>query len=296
VTISLSGFAALAIFAATPVVRSALGHEARSITVGAKTFTESYILSRIIVGRITRETGLPTRTMDSLGSTVAFDALRAGQIDAYVDYSGTIWTMVLKHDGAGADRATVLRETERELRERYGIGVAAALGYENTYAFAMRRAAVERIGLKRLSDLAAHAGELRIASDYELFQRPEWGSFERAYGSGLFKERRSMDPSLLYEAVKADQVDMIAANSTDGRIIAYDLVALDDDKGAIPPYDAIVLVSARLMREHPDAVAALRELTGTIDVDRMRRMNAAVDQGKASPAAVAREEEPRLGK
>lgn len=287
VGLSLIGFAALAGFAAVPVVRGALVREARPIAIGAKTFTESYILSHILAGTATRAAGLPTQVMSSLGSTVAFDALRAGEIDAYVDYSGTLWTVVLKHDGAGADRATVLRETERELGEQYGIAVAAALGFENTYAFAVRRADAERLGLRRLSELAAHAGTLRVGGDYDLFQRPEWRSFERAYGDKLFKERRSMDPSLLYEAIKTGEVDLISATSTDGRIVAYDLVVLEDDRQAIPPYDAVVLVSARLAREHPEAVAALRGLAGKIDADRMRRMNAAVDDARESPAAVA---------
>lgn len=285
--LSLAGFAALALFAAYPVARSALARGGAPVTIGAKTFTEQYILSRVLAGRVTRETGLPARTMDSLGSTVAFDALKNGQIDAYVDYSGTLWTTVLGHEGAGADRATVLRETERELRDRFGITVAAALGFENTYALAMRRADAARLGVKRISDLGVHAASLRLAVDYELLQRPEWRSLERTYGALPFAERRSMDPSLLYEAARTGQVDVISAFSTDGRIVAYDLVVLEDDRHAIPPYDAVVLLSARLVREHPGAAAALRGLAGTIDAETMRRLNAAVDEAKETPATVA---------
>jgi osmoprotectant transport system permease protein len=287
VALSLGGFALLAIFAAAPVVRGALRGGGRPVTVGAKTFTEQYVLSRILAGRITQTTGLPARTLDSLGSTVAFDALRTGQIDAYVDYSGTLWTGVLGHAGEGADRARVLRESARELSARYGVEVAAALGFENTYALAMRRADAERLGVRRISDLVPLAGTLRLGADYELFQRPEWKAIERAYGGARFAERRSMDPSLLYEAARTHEVDVISAFSTDGRIAAYDLVVLEDDRHAIPPYDALVLVSAALARDHPEAVAALGGLAGTIDGDRMRRMNAAVDLTKDSPSEVA---------
>jgi len=150
----------------------------------------------------------------------------------------------------------------------------------------MRRADAERLGVRRISDLAAHASKLRMAGDYEIFQRPEWRSITRAHGLA-FAEQRSMDPSLLYEAAQTGQVDVIGAFSTDGRIVANDLVVLEDDRHAIPPYDAIVLVSERLARTHPDALAALQRLAGTIDADRMRRMNAAVDEKKEAPTAVA---------
>jgi len=287
VTLCLSGLALLAAFAAVPPVRSLMARgQTAPITIGAKTFTEQYILSRILAGRVTSATGLPVRTLDSLGSTVAFDALRNRQIDAYVDYSGTIWATLLGHTDADADRAAVLREVERELPARYGVIVAAKLGFENTYALAMRRVDAERLGVRRVSDLSAHASTLRMAGDYELFQRPEWRSIERAYGLA-FKERRSMDPSLLYEAAKTAQVDVISAFSTDGRLVAYDLVTLEDDRRAIPPYDALVLVSAKLAQEHPEAVEALRGLEGKIDAERMRRMNAAVDDRKEAPSAVA---------
>ena len=286
VALSLAGFTLLAALAAWPAARGLVAGEQAPITIGAKTFTEQYILSRVLAGRLTRSTRLPVRTLDSLGSTVAFDALRTGQIDAYVDYSGTLAMTVLGRDDPGVDRGALLRDVERGLADRYGIRVVAALGFENTYALAMRREQAERLGVRRVSDLAARAGELRMGGDYEIFQRPEWRSIERAYGLA-FAERRSMDPSLLYEAARTGQVDVISAFSTDGRIAAYDLAVLEDDRRAIPPYDALVLVSDRLARAHPEAVLALRGLAGTIDAERMRRMNVAVDDRKESPAEVA---------
>jgi osmoprotectant transport system permease protein len=286
VGLCLGAFVLLAAIAAAPAARLLFLHERRPIIVGAKTFTEQYILSRILADRIEDATGISTRTLDSLGSTVAFDALRTGQIDTYVDYSGTLWATVLGRGEEHADRAEVLREVERGMREQYGVQVVARLGFENTYALAMRRAEAQRLSVRRISDLSRYAPTLTMGADYELFHRPEWRSIVRAYGLA-FAEQRSMDPSLMYEAIKASQVDVIGAFSTDGRIVSYDLVVLEDDRAAIPPYDALVLAGPKLLHDHPDAVAALRALDGSIDAEEMRRMNAAVDESKQTPAEVA---------
>jgi len=190
--------------------------------------------------------------------------------------------------GAGAGRAAVLAEVDRWLHETHGVGVACSLGFENTYAFALRRALASELGVRRLSDLAPKAVGLRAAGDYEFWSRSEWADVRREYDLD-FAEKRVMDPSLLYVAVAGSQVDVITAYSSDGRIAAYDLITLADDRGAIPPYDAVVLVSRRLGESRPDVVAALSALDGTIDVLRMRAMNAAVDRDGKSPAAVAEE-------
>jgi osmoprotectant transport system permease protein len=224
----------------------------------------------------------------SLGSTVAFDALRAGDIDAYVDYTGTIWATIMRRDSASVDRETVLAGVSRFLKDEHGIEVVATLGFENAYAMAMRRTHAEQLRVRTLADLLPHAARLSVGGDYEFFDRAEWRSIQELYGL-RFREQRSMDPSLMYQAVANSQVDLIGAFSTDGRITALDLVVLEDERHAIPPYDAVVLAGARLVRERPDAIAALRGLAGTIDADRMRRMNLAVDQNGESPETVAGE-------
>jgi osmoprotectant transport system permease protein len=258
------------------------------VVVGAKTFTEQYILSRILAGQIETSTQSAVDVVSSLGSTVAFDALRAGEIDAYVDYSGTIWATVMHRESAAVDRDAVLTEVGRFLKDRYGIEMVGALGFENAYALAMRRGQAADLGLTRIGDVTPSAPRLSMGADYEFFDRPEWRALRDAYGLD-FRERRSMDPSLMYQAVANGQVDLISAFSTDGRIAALDLVVLEDDRHAIPPYDAVILAGARLARERPDVIAALRALTGTIDANLMRRMNRAVDQDGATPSAVARE-------
>lgn len=284
--LALFALAALVLYAGATLGAGLLGRDDRRVVVGAKTFTEQYVLGEILAERIAREAGVPVEVMPSLGSTVAFDALRNGDIDVYVDYSGTIWATVMRRDGLPGDRATVLAEVERYLREAHGIELVAALGFENTYALAMRRASAERLRIRRIGDLARHAPALSIGGDYEFFGRTEWRAIRVQYGLA-FAAQRSMDSSLMYQAVANGDVDVIAAFSTDGRIEALDLVVLDDDRGAIPPYDAIILASARLRRRRPEAIEALRGLAGRIDAGAMRRMNLAVDRDGASPRAVA---------
>jgi osmoprotectant transport system permease protein len=186
------------------------------------------------------------------------------------------------------DRARVLAEVTDFLRDEHSIEVAAALGFENAYALGMLAERARSRGVARISQLAPVAPRLEIGGDYEFFHRPEWKTLQRVYGLA-FAAERSMDSSLMYQAVARGEVDVIAAFSTDGRIAAENIALLKDDRGAIPPYDAIVLVGARLAREQPQAVAALASLAGAIDADAVRRMNLAVDQGGRSPAEVARE-------
>ena len=282
----LAVFGVLYAHATIAFVASATRTGPARIVVGAKTFTEQYILAAILSKTIANATGTQVDVASSLGSTVAFDALRAGDIDAYVDYTGTIWATIMRRDASAVDRDTVLREVGRYLKDEHGIEVVGALGFENAYAMAMRRAHAADLRVRSLTDLARYASRLAVGGDYEFFQRPEWRAIQDRYGL-QFREQRSMDPSLMYQAVANSQVDLIGAFSTDGRIAALDLVLLEDERHAIPPYDAVILAGARLVREHPDAVAALRGLSGTIDADRMRRMNLAVDQDGQSPETVA---------
>jgi osmoprotectant transport system permease protein len=278
---------AIASSAAAVLVRARAGSSA-TITIGAKTFTEQYILSRALAAQIELRTGNGTaRVLDSLGSTVVFDALRSNQIDAYVDYTGTLWTSVLRRTDVLRDRRRLRAELDRELRARFGVRIVASLGFENTYAIAVRRAFARERGLRTITDLARQSSELTIGGDYEIFSRPEWRAIEQAYAP-RFRAQRSMDPALLYEAARSAQVDAITAFSTDGRIATFDLVVCEDDRAVIPPYDAVVLVSPRLSRERPDVVAALAALDSTIDAAAMRAANARVDERHEDPAIVAR--------
>ena len=280
------GLVALGAWSAWASPRSAADRGAhRVVRVGGKTFTEQYVLAEILA-ETARRAGRAAEVVPGLGSTVAFDALVRDEIDVYVDYTGTLWSTVMKGGGPARDRAGLLEETRRWLRERHGIVLAAALGFENAYCFAVRHETAEASRLGSVSDLARHAATLRLASDYEFFAREEWRAVESAYGLA-FAERRTMDPSLLYQAIAARQVDVITAYSSDGRIAALDLVVLQDDKQAIPPYDAVVLVGARRAREDPELLAALGGLEGSIDEARMRSLNRLVDAESRSPRDAA---------
>ncbi len=280
--LATAGWATAVVVAILPLIGSRSTEH--SVVIGAKTFTEQYILAEVLAATVSSAGATPD-VRASLGSTVAFDALVAGEIDAYVDYSGTLYATVLRRD-TPSDRGRVLEEVRAELRDRHGIEVVASLGFENTYALAMRRD--RAAGARRIGDLGDRAGTMTVGGDYEIFGRPEWRAVRAAYGLA-FAAERAMDPSLMYAAVATGDVDIITAFSTDGRIGAYDLVVLQDDRGAVPPYDALVLVGPRLAREHPAVVDALRGLEGTIDADTMRRLNRRVDEDGLDPAAAAHE-------
>ena len=286
VAAAVSIFVLLYAYAGISLAAAHFDDRDRPVVIGSKTFTEQYVLSAAIAQLVERETGRRTSLVQSLGSTLAFDALTAGEIDVYVDYSGTIWVNHMAGGDTVPARAALTDRVRRFLHERHGVLLAAMPGFENTYALAVRGADVDRHGLRTISDLAPLAPRMVLGGDYEFFARPEWPSVRDAYGLA-FRERRSMDPSLMYQAVATGEVDVISAFGTDGRIDAFGLRVLEDDRHVVPPYDALVLAGADLTREAPDVVAALRRLDGAIDADRMRAMNFEVDEQGADPAAVA---------
>jgi osmoprotectant transport system permease protein len=286
VALVLALLAALGLYAfASAAVR--FGDAGAPIRVGAKTFTEQYILADLLADHLRDRTGLATEPVPSLGSTVAFDALRSGEIDVYVDYSGTLWATILKRPAPPPSRAACIEEVKDHLAREDGIELVAPLGFENAYALAMRKAQADRLGIQTISDLVPHAAAWTIGSDYEFLSRPEWRAVVAAYGL-RFAAERSMDPALMYQAAEQGDVDVISAFTTDGRVDASGLVLLADDRHAIPPYDAVILAGPRLARDHPDAIAVLRGLGGAITADAMREMNYAVDARGEDPAAVAR--------
>ncbi|MBN9661011.1 MAG: ABC transporter permease subunit [Acidobacteria bacterium] len=283
---ALCVFAALAAWPVARLMGGSPGGGQRPVRIGAKNFTEQYILSRILSGLIHAGTGRPTELIESLGSTVVFDALRTGQIDVYVDYTGTLWANILGRTDRPANRADVLDETRRGLSERFGVELVAALGFENAYALAMNGQQAGQLNVRKISDLIPHASRLRLGSDYEFLSRPEWKALQEKYGL-VFQEQRSMDPALMYQALRSGGVDLISAFSTDGRIAPYHLRVLEDDRGAIPPYDAVILVNRAFGRENRAVMDTLRSLAQSIDAERMRALNAEVDENGHSPAEAA---------
>jgi osmoprotectant transport system permease protein len=258
----------------SPLLLSATNATRPAVIVGAKTFTEQYILSRVIADRL-EVAGFRAQTIESLGSTVAFDALVAGRIDCYVDYTGTIWTNYMERaDNPG--RQLVYEGVSRWLSEEHGIDHTLRLGFENAYALAMRRDRANDLAIRTIDDLFEHAPRLRLGGDYEFFGRPEWSELSSKYGLE-FQELVTMDSTLMYSAVATNDVDVITAFSTDGRIPAFDLLLLEDTRGAFPPYDALVLIGPKAMPRLPEIRGALEPLRDAIDPEAMRTANRHVD-------------------
>jgi len=257
-----------------------------AVVVGAKNFSEQYILASVIRQKL-EEAEFHTDQRDDLGSAVAYRALAAGEIDVYVDYTGTLWANVLgRRDNPPPARMRAMLAAA--LAQRDGVHLFGPLGFENAYALAMRRDRAAALGIRTLDDLAHAAPHLRLASDLEFLSRPEWRAVAAAYGL-RFADQRSYSPTFMYRAIVDGSADVLSAFSSDGRIAALDLVTLADPRGALPNYDAVLLLSPKAARD-PKLVAALRPLVGSIPIDRMRAANLLVDRDrdKKSPAEAAR--------
>jgi osmoprotectant transport system permease protein len=280
---AFGGLGIAALVAATLVPSLAASRSTYSI--GAKTFAEQYVLSALLTQRL-QAAGLSAKTREGLGSNVIFEALASGDIDLYVDYSGTLWLNQFHHTEI-KPREELLADLKSTLAQQK-ITLLGELGFENAYALVMPRKRAEALGIHSIADLAPHAADLSMAADYEFFSRPEWAGLQKAYGLA-FHAQRQMQPDFMYAAVASGEVDVIAGYTSDGLIAKYDLVTLEDPKQAIPPYDAIVLLAPK--RAGDEALrTALGPLLGKIDIATMREANlrAAGGDGASSPDAVAR--------
>jgi osmoprotectant transport system permease protein len=279
----LGGLGIAALIAATLV--PTLARSPSNYRIGAKTFAEQYVLSALIMQRL-KAAGLPASQREGLGSNVVFDALAANDIDVYVDYSGTLWANQFHHTEI-KPRNEVIAELKTILAKQ-NITLLGELGFENAYALVMPRRRAEELGIHSIADLVSHAPEMSIAADYEFFSRPEWAGIQKAYGLS-FRAQRQMQPDFMYAAAASGEVDVIAGYTSDGLIAKYDLVALDDPRQAIPPYDAIMLLAPK--RKDDEALkAALQPMLGKIDITAMREANlrAAGNDAASSPDVVAR--------
>ncbi|APE27260.1 ABC transporter permease/substrate-binding protein [Aurantiacibacter gangjinensis] len=257
-----------------------------TVVIGAKGFSEQYILARAI-GITLEEAGYAVEYRDGLGSAVVHNAVTSGAIDIAVDYTGTIWTNQMgRSDNPGRDAMyDALAAWEAETS---GALVLGRLGFENAYGLAVRAETANMRGIETITDLANVAGEMTIGGDPEFFERPEWFGVRDAYGLQS-ADRRNFAPTFMYSALGSGEADVISAYTSDGRIAADGLRVLDDPLGAFPNYDAIILLS-------PDSganealVEALQPLVGSVDVGTMRQANLMVDrdENKRTPQQAAR--------
>ena len=267
-----AGLLAGTLLALAPLAAGAGGP--KPYVIGAKNFAEQYILADLMSDRL-KATGARVVQRSDLGSVIAFRALAANDLDAYVDYSGTLWTNVLHHADA-PPRALLLQRLGEELHARYGVTLLGALGFENAYVLAMPQAQAAALRVTSLADLSPHAGALTLGSDLEFLSRPEWRALSTAYDL-RFKAERRYQPTFMYRALSDGEVDVISAFSSDGRITADRLLALSDPKGAAPSYDAVILLSPHRSGDL-HLRAALQPLVGAIPVEAMRAANLSVDR------------------
>jgi osmoprotectant transport system permease protein len=258
----------------------------RDIIVGSKNFTEQVVLGEIIAQTLERH-GLSVERRFNLGGTaIAHQALLSGGIDTYVEYSGTSLTAIFNLPPSTSPDAVF-----EQVRDRYaGLGVTALprLGFNNTFAILVRADDAARLRLKTIGDLDRFR-EARAGFGYEFLERPDGlKGLSAAYNLRFAAPPRTMDLNLIYRAVAAKEIDVTAGDATSGQIDALDLVVLEDDRRYFPAYEAVPLVRANVMLKHPEAGAALRQLSGAISAADVRRMNYAVDAEKQDPFQVVR--------
>ncbi len=273
--------------AVAPAVRAQASTRARPVVVGSKPFGESYLLAELFA-QILEARGLTVTRRFGLGGTeIIFPALRQGAIDVFPEYTGSGLLVILKAPMA-TDPAAVFDTVSREFAARYDVRWLAPLGFENTYAMSVRTETATRLGLRTLSDAARVSGQLRAGFTADFIGLPDgMPALRRVYGLAPVSVS-ALAPALKYQALVAGDVDIIDAYSTDGLLERYPLTVLDDDRHVFPPYDAAAVVRGDLARDQPAAVAALGELSGRLDVVRMRRLNAQVEVERRPAAEVAR--------
>jgi osmoprotectant transport system substrate-binding protein len=259
------------------------------IVVGAKNFTESDLLAEIVAQQIERRTGLPVERKLHLGGTfVCQRAITNGDIDLYVEYTGTAFTAILKQPPI-ADRDSVYRVVAAEYQRTFQLAWTEPLGFNNTFAILVRRADAEKYGLRSIGDLARVAPRWKAGFGYEFLERADgFPGLAQRYDLRFSQPPTAMDLGLTYRALAEGRVDVIAGNSTDGQIATLNLIALADDRGYFPPYQAAPVVRAAVLERYPAVRAALRELGGKISDDEMRRLNAQADVAHQDIADIAR--------
>ena len=264
--------------------------------IGAKNFTEQVVLGELLAQEIEAKSNLKVeRRFYLAGSYICQQALVAGRIDAYVEYSGTALTAILKQP-VDRNPSAVLNTIRTLYASRYNVTVGPPLGFENTFAMVVRGENARRLHLATLSQAAQFAPQWRLGVGYEFEQRPDGlPGLSTAYGLHFDGAPRTMDLGLLYRALNAHQVDIIAANSTDGPIQEFGLTALEDDRHYFPPYQAVPLVRDEALARWPQIRDALNALAGKVTAEDMRAMNEAIDGQHRDPAEVVREFRARKG-
>lgn len=260
------------------------------VVIGSKNFTESLLLSEILAQQIEAHTAIKVdRRFYLAGTYICHQAMLAGRIDIYPEYTGTALTAILK-EKAGTDSTDVYQQVKREYERHFGLTIGPAFGFNNTFAMEIRGEDARRLHLATLSQAAAFAPRWRAGFGYEFMERPDgFRGLAAAYGLHFAEAPRIMDLGLLARALHDHQIDIAAGNATDGLIPALDLFVLQDDRHYFPPYEAVAVIRQQVLRQHPELAAVLDQLAGKISDQEMQSMNYAVDGQHRDPQQVAHE-------
>jgi osmoprotectant transport system substrate-binding protein len=260
------------------------------ITIGSKFFTEQVVLAELLAQHIEARTGIPVIRKTNLGGTLlVHKALLAGELDLYVEYTGTALTAVLNEPPQG-DSNVVYNRVKQLYADRFHLEVTEPLGFENTFAMVIRGDDAKNLHLQKISDIGPLAPKWRAGVGYEFLERPDgFPGLSQNYGLHFAESPKVMDLGLIYRALVDHQVDIVAGNSTDGLIDALGLFALSDDRHYFPPYDAVPIVRQSTLTKFPRLRAALADLAGKLSAADIRRLNYAVDAQHQDAAAVVRQ-------
>ena len=261
-----------------------------TIVVGSKNFPEQALLGEILAQHLEARTHMRVeRRFYLAGSYICQQALLAGRIDTYVEYTGTALTAIL-HDPIESDPSGVFGRVQAEYKKRFDFEVMPSLGFNNTFAIVIRGEDARRLHVTTLSEASRYTPQWRAGLGYEFLERPDgYPGLARVYGLQFSAPPRILDLGLLYRALLDKQVDLVAGNSTDGLLAARDLVVLEDDKRYFPPYEAVPIVREDMLARFPEVRAAIAELAGRISDAEMQKMNYAVAGQGRDTSEVARE-------
>ena len=258
------------------------------VRIGSKNFSEQVILGELAAQGLEARGLRVDRRLNLGGTFVCHKAIVAGELDLYPEYTGTAFTAILTRKPV-SDPKRVFDEVSREYRKRWNLVWSPPLGFENTFALVVRGDDARRLGIRKISDLAAHTG-IRPGFGYEFLEREDgFPGLARTYGLHFRERPVQMDLGLIYPALESRKVDLVAGNSTDGLIDAIGGVVLEDDKRYFPPYEAAFVVRGEVWEKRPVVREFLQSLAGSLDAAAMRKLNAAVDKDKRRPEDVARE-------
>jgi osmoprotectant transport system substrate-binding protein len=264
--------------------------EKPTVVIGSKLFQESYILAHMAAIML-EDAGYKTNVIEGLGGTfVNYEALKKDEINTYVEYTGTAYSQILKEPALEVwDPEVVYSETEKGLKETDKILIVSSPGFEDAYAIAVKEDWAEANSVTKISDLKEYASQMTIGTDPEFATREDGLPRIKDVYAIEFKDYKQAVATVMYEAIRIDDVDAISAYTTDTRNEVFNLRVLEDDMNALPPYDAIYIMTENFANSKPDAVEALKKLDGRIDTDTMRELNYKFDVDKMEPRDIARE-------